>query len=87
MQVFRTFGEDAAPPRGRERAARRVITDDRTGAQWIVDEREAVNQPGARGEHYLCFDSMDTRRRVWQYPPDWRTLGDADLLQLGERRP
>ena len=87
MQVFRTFGDAAGGSQRGDRAARRVITDDRTGAQWIVDEREAMNQPGARGEHYLCFDSTDTRRRVWRYPSDWRNLGDDDLLQLGERRP
>jgi hypothetical protein len=65
----------------------RVVVDERTGAQWLVGEREASHQPGARADRYLCFDSADTRRRVWHYPSEWRRLSDADLLDLGERAP
>ena len=70
-----------------DRAARRVVVDDRTGIHWLVEERDAQRQPGARAEHYLCFDSADTRRRVWRYPSDWKELGDVELLALSERRP
>jgi hypothetical protein len=70
-----------------DRATRRVVVDDRTGAHWMVDERDARREPGARGEHYLCFDSADTRRRVWRYPEGWQQMDDADLLALSELRP
>ena len=65
----------------------RVVVDERTGAQWLVGERECANQPGARAPRYLCFDSADARRRVWRYPADWKGLSDEDLLDLSERRP
>ena len=70
-----------------DREISRIVTDDRTGTQWVVDERDASGQPGARGDRYLCFDSSDTRRRVWKYPTDWRQLDDPNLLRLCERRP
>ena len=82
MQVFDTNSSDARLTG--DRAVQRVIVDERTGARWIVRERDASQQPGARADHYLCFDSSDSRRRVWQYPSDWRSLPDDALLDLGE---
>lgn len=83
MQVFPGFRGDVPA----EIPVERVVVDERTGAHWIVGERECANQPGARAPRYLCFDSPDTRRRVWRYPSDWRALSDSDLLDLSERRP
>ena len=91
MQFFSRIegigGASTAVRRLGDQPVRRVVTDDRTGAQWIVDERDAQQEPGARGDRYLCFDSHDTRRRVWHYPPDWRELPDPDLIELGQRQP
>ena len=68
-------------------AVPRVVVDEITGAQWVIGERDASRQPGARADRYLCFDSPDKRRRVWSYPSDWQRLSDADLLDLGEQSP
>ena len=82
MHIFDTNPADAR--QGGDWAVQRVIVDERTGARWTVRERDASQQPGARSDHYLCFDSSESRRRVWQYPPDWRSLPDDQLLDLGE---
>jgi hypothetical protein len=44
------------------------------------------NADGARGLRCLVFASPEVIRRVWDYPPDWRTLPDSALLALSWRR-
>jgi hypothetical protein len=60
------------------------------GVTWTVTERDGVGVPGnadgARGRRCLVFASPEVIRRVWDYPPDWRTLPDAALLALSWRR-
>lgn len=58
------------------------VVVDRAGVEWTVREVETP-QPWARGERCLVLNSRECVRRLWTYPPHWRTL-DADvLLQLG----
>ena len=83
MQVFPGIHGEIAS----DVPVQRVVVDERTGAQWLVGERESSHHPGARAPRYLCFDSTDTRRRVWRYPSDWCNLPDTDLLGLSERIP
>jgi hypothetical protein len=85
--VSRIAADDGVARRGSDQQVRRVVTDDRTGAQWIIDERDATQEPGARGDRYLCYDSQDTRRRVWRYPANWRELPDPALIQLAQHKP
>jgi hypothetical protein len=54
------------------------VVVDRAGVEWTVREVETP-QPWARGERCLVLNSRECVRRVWQYPPDWRSL-DADVL-------
>jgi hypothetical protein len=55
---------------------------DRGGVEWTVREVETP-QPWARGERCLVLNSRECVRRLWRYPPDWRTLDADDLLELG----
>lgn len=57
------------------------VVVDRGGIEWAVRE-VATPQPWAHGARCLVLNSRECVRRVWHYPPNWRTL-DADvLLQL-----
>lgn len=60
------------------------------GVTWPVTERDGRGVPGnadgARGPRCLVFASPEAVRRVWAYPPDWRTLPDAALFALSWRR-
>lgn len=49
---------------------------------WTVREIDASHVPGARAARCLIFESPGLIRRLWSYPPDWRTLPDADLEAL-----
>jgi hypothetical protein len=53
---------------------------------WRVFERDARNDAGTKGEWCLIFSSVDTLRRVWIYPVDWRTLSSAALTMLSWHR-
>jgi hypothetical protein len=64
-----------------EEAYPHVIMD-RVGVEWTVREVETP-QPWARGERCLVLNSRECVRRLWRYPPEWRTLDADDLLELG----
>ena len=49
---------------------------------WCVVERDARRDPGARASRCLIFSCQESIRRVWNYPANWRELGDADLEAL-----
>ena len=49
---------------------------------WRVMERDTSHDPGAPGDHCLVFASLDSVRRVWVYPIDWRDLGTEALIAL-----
>jgi hypothetical protein len=53
-----------------------------TSVEWEVVEVDAAAVPGARGPRCLLFSRPDCIRRVWHYPPDWRTLGAVGLAAL-----
>ena len=55
---------------------------DRAGVEWSVCE-VTTPQSWAHGARCLILNSRECVRRLWEYPPNWRSL-DADvLLRLG----
>jgi hypothetical protein len=52
---------------------------------WTVVELDGTSVPGSRGPRCLVFTRPDFMRRVWDYPPDWRTLGAAELAAVSWR--
>ena len=62
------------PPPDRRR---RVVDGDRT---WRVYEEDNLN-----GESTLVFDCLHTIRRVWQFPADWASRTDSELLEICHR--
>ena len=67
------FGEYA--PAWRPAATRQI--EDAQGKLWRVVE--LVQETGART---LVFDADGVFRRIREYPADWRSLADSDLLAL-----
>lgn len=65
-------------------AAARTVIDPGRGTTWRVREADARGVPGARRGTCLVFDSPSVVRRLWDYPPAWRTASDAELLALLE---
>jgi hypothetical protein len=61
-----------------QRTARRLFVD---GEHWRVYEL-APPTLDRRTSPSLVFENEMTVRRVRQYPADWRTLNDAELLAL-----
>ena len=55
---------------------------DRHHVGWRVTERDARDDPGALADCCLIFASDDAVRRVWVYPPRWRTMSDGELEAL-----
>ena len=64
---------------------------DSGGTQWRVwDVRPDALDKRTTAEDYmrdwqegwLCFESADTRRRLADFPSDWESLPDADLIML-----
>lgn len=56
---------------------------DASGALWWAHEVEG-QALGAPGRMCLLLISGTKLRRVWSYPPDWRSLTATDLLGLPE---
>ena len=59
---------------------------DTLGVYWRVTERDARQDPGARGDRCLIFASSEAVRRVWKYPVAWRDLPAAALAALSWAR-
>ena len=55
---------------------------DRHHVGWRVTERDARRDPGSRGDRCLVFECETAIRRVWVYPPAWRTLSAPELEAL-----
>ena len=68
---------DPGPPSSRE--AR--IFRDVTGVTWWAHE-VAGEHLGTAGAQCLLVVSANELRRVWKYPPDWRSLTSEELLAL-----
>jgi hypothetical protein len=49
---------------------------------WHVTERDARRDPGAHGDRCLVFASDYAVRRVWIFPPTWRSMSDGELEAL-----
>lgn len=56
------------------------------GRLWEVREEQAPPIPNPPGSRCLVFDCGIITRRVWEYPPDWRSLPDAELERVSRRR-
>jgi hypothetical protein len=65
-----------------QRAARRIPSD---GVLWLVYEL-AASAYDRRQSPCLIFESDSVVRRVRDYPPNWRELGDEDLIALSWTR-
>ena len=61
-----------------QRNARQLVVD---GVQWLVYELPPTSFD-RRSTPSLVFESETTVRRVRDFPADWRTLGDAELIAL-----
>jgi len=59
---------------------------DGTFVRWYVSEVDGRAVPGTRGSHCLLFACDGIIRRVWEYPPNWRTLDAAALTLLSWQR-
>ena len=66
--------------------APRVVEDSRTGDMITVKERRADRTAGARGTTCLIFSTERGFTRLWDYPADWASLSDADIVSLSEFR-
>jgi hypothetical protein len=56
------------------------------GRVWEVREEHAPSIPNPPAAHCLVFDCGIITRRVWEYPPDWRSLPDPELERVSRRR-
>jgi hypothetical protein len=70
-------------PRTRRRARGRIRTLYSSNERW---EGGSIAAPDGR-DLYLLFTNEREALAVGEFPPDWKELGDAELLRLGLRRP
>lgn len=63
----------------------RTFTDEE-GNRWEVVEVDGTTVPAARGRRCLIFQASHAVRRVWSYPPEWASLGRAELVRLSWQR-
>lgn len=73
-------GEDGA-----EASTMRTFTDEE-GNRWEVVEVDAAGIPASRGRRCLIFRAAHAVRRVWSYPPEWKSLGAEELVRLSWQR-
>ena len=59
---------------------------DESGALWWVHEVSG-QALGSSRPSCLLLVSTHHLRRIWTYPPDWRSLAPAELLALPETMP
>jgi|GEM_PF-3487901 hypothetical protein len=77
-----TGSGSAAPPNEAPPASRDArIFKDGDGVTWWVHE-VAGEHLGTAGAMCLLVVSASELRRVWKYPPDWRSLAPEQLLKL-----
>ena len=70
----------------------RLIEDAKSGERlvergdrhWTLREMDARGVPGARATRCLICESTEVIRRLWDFPNNWRQLGDAELAALCE---
>jgi hypothetical protein len=66
---------------GVHRLGAEVRFRDPRGREWQAREIDATI-PGRSTERCLVIESMDTVRRVWNYPSDWRDRPLHELVAL-----
>jgi hypothetical protein len=79
--VLDAGGESGARLNGPERVYR-----DEHGGVWLVREREIGPTREGLARRSLIFETDCVIRRVYEYPPDWHVLPDADLRRLSQGR-
>ena len=67
------------------RVGSRVVFDPETNTQWVVIEIRDASYD-RRGGRSLVFTTDGVMRCVCDYPADWFTLRDFELLLLSTRR-
>jgi hypothetical protein len=70
---------DAGSPAGKDGKFRTVL--DAEHREWRVRELRAPSFDRERGTD-LIFDAVGIARRVREFPSNWMTLSDDDLLRL-----
>ena len=73
----------------RHRTETRCLIHERSAAgeiTWSVAEMRCADTPGAQAECCLVFEAPHAFRRVYDFPPDWRSLSDEELLAVSWRR-
>lgn len=66
------------------RLGSRVVIDPVTSLHWVIVEiRDAPYD--RRGNRSLVFSTDGVMRRVRDFPANWFTLSDAELLELSTR--
>lgn len=60
----------------------RLVRDSRTGEMVSVVERRADGVAGARGPSCLIFSTELGFTRIWDYPRNWKDIGDDELIGL-----
>ena len=79
-------GSAAAPNESTAPSSRDArIFRDGSGVTWWVHE-VAGEHLGAAGAMCLLVVSASELRRVWKYPPEWRTLTPQQLLALPQSK-
>jgi hypothetical protein len=63
--------------------SQRVVYDG-DGVEWTVRELDATSMTRARHPTCLIFENHQVVRKLWHFPADWRTYGDAALLAMSE---
>jgi len=67
------------------RSGSRVVLDPATGTQWVVVEIKDAPYD-RRGGKSLVFSTDGVMRRIRDYPGDWLTLSDEELVRLSSHR-
>lgn len=73
--------DDSSPVRSRQVEVPARVFFAADGTRWHVSERPFADYDRRRGAS-LIFASDFAVRRVRDYPADWNTLSDEDLLAL-----
>jgi len=67
-------------PEERDNRKRNILC--RGAVHWLIVEMDCRGQPGVRAAHCLVCENTAVVRRVWQYPENWYSLSDDELIQV-----
>lgn len=49
---------------------------------WSIREFDSPRTPGAKAQVSLICESNSAVRRLWNFPANWRTMSELELLEL-----